>query len=91
VKRRGKWQKLFARCPGRAYLESKDFKKMVRGGLVGGIRGKVWMEASGAVSQLESNPKLYSQLIEDDDALSPEASQASEAISQIEVPCLSVR
>ena len=63
---------------------------MVRGGLVGGIRGKVWMEASGAASKLESNPKLYSQLIEDDDSLSLEESQASEAIGQIEVPCLSV-
>jgi len=63
---------------------------MVRGGLVGGIRGKVWMEASGAASKLECNPKLYSQLIEDDDSLSLEESQASEAIGQIEVPCLSV-
>ena len=35
-KRRAKWQKLFSRNPGLSYLRSKDFKKMVRNGLVNG-------------------------------------------------------
>jgi hypothetical protein len=55
---------------------------MVRSGLVGGMRGKVWMEASGAAAKLESSPMLYSQLLEDN--ASPE-SLACEAIGQIEV------
>ena len=55
---------------------------MVRSGLVGGVRGKVWMEASGAAAKLESSPMLYSQLLEDN--ASPE-SLACEAIGQIEV------
>ena len=56
---------------------------MVRNGLVGGMRGKVWMEASGAAAKLECSPMLYTQLLEDN--ASPE-SQACEAIGQIEVP-----
>jgi len=80
LKKRKKWQKLFSKHPGNTYLQCKDLKKMVRNGLVEGVRGKVWMESSGAAQKLENSPMLYAQLLEDtgDDS-------ANEAIGQIEL------
>ena len=65
AKRRAKWQKLIAKHPGLGYLQSKQLKAMVRNGLVDGVRGKVWMESSGAAQKMQENPELYAQLVEE--------------------------
>ncbi|KAJ1495174.1 rab-GTPase-TBC domain-containing protein [Baffinella frigidus] len=73
IPKRGKWQELQKKYPAGNMAGDKSLKKLVRNGIVDGMRGQVWMELSGAERKWKECPALYQQLNQDDGAGSDEA------------------
>ncbi len=73
-----KWDKISKGHP--KFELSKDLKKLIRNGVPNSIRGKVWMDLSGASQKLTENAGIYEKLLSAADSTADPA-----ALSLIEV------